>query len=431
MKLQRVEDKVPLKGAEISETGDDLRQLVDRELEEILRGPSFCNSRQSERLLRYLVGQSLGGREDLLHEKQVGAAVFGRQPGYDTTVDPIVRVRVNEIRKRLAKHYQTVADARPVRFEILAGNYRVRFVTPKPEPSVTEPQPVHRAPGRWWNAAPWYAYLGLVLAIVVLIAGLIAGSVWLRSPAKGAAEEFWGPAMRSPQPVILCVGHPVVYRLSRKYWLRGNATPPDHFQYQTVAPQLPPHQHLNTEDIVVIPDQYIGLGSAYAMARISALLARNHKESEIRFGNDVSFTDLKRAPSVLIGAFSNRWTLEITKDHRFVFETVGEVPVVRDRQSGKVWALSGLQENGRTPEDYVIVTRMLESKTGQFTVIAAGITQYGCQAAGDVLTNPGRLELIARALPRGWQAKSLQLLLHVPMVGQSPGTPSLIAFQLW
>lgn len=423
MKIQSVEDKAPLKGVEISGNRENsLRLVVDAELEEILRGPAFCNSRQSERLLRYLVSQSLDGREDLLHEKQVGVAVFGRQPGYDTTVDPIVRVRINEIRKRLAKHYQTVGEVRPVRFEILAGNYRVRFITATPAVQVSEAQPVHRARGKWW-----YVSGGVALAVL----GLIASSLWLRPPAKNAAEEFWGPALRSPQPVILCVGHPVVYRLSRKYWLRSKAGPPDHFQYQTVAPQLSPHEHLNAEDIVVIPDQYIGLGSAYAMARISALLARNHKESEIRFGNDVSFTDLKRAPSVLIGAFSNRWTLEITKEHRFVFETVGEVPVVRDRQSGKVWALSSLQENGRTPEDYVIVTRMLQSKTGQFTVIAAGITQYGCQAAGDVLTNAATLEQIVRGLPRGWEAKSLQLLLHVPLVGQSPGTASLVAWQIW
>jgi hypothetical protein len=423
MKIQPAEDKAPLKGAEISGNKENsLRLRVDTELEEILRGPAFCNSRQSERLLRYLVSQSLDGREDLLHEKQVGVAVFGRQPGYDTTVDPIVRVRINEIRKRLAKHYQTVGELRPVRFEILAGNYRVHFITPTAAVQVTEVQPVHRARGKWW-----YVSGGVALAVL----GLIAISLWLRPPAKDAAEEFWGPALRSPQPVILCVGHPVVYRLSRKYWLRSKAGPPDHFQYQTVAPQLSPHEHLNAEDIVVIPDQYIGLGSAYAMARISALLARNHKESEIRFGNDVSFTDLKRAPSVLIGAFSNRWTLEITKEHRFVFETVGEVPVVRDRQSGKIWALSRLQENGSTPEDYMIVTRMLLSKTGQFTVIAAGITQYGCQAAGDVLTNAGTLEQIVRGLPWGWEAKSLQLLLHVPMVGQSPGTPSLVAWQIW
>jgi len=398
-----------------------IRRQVERELEEILRSEDFCNSRQSERLLRYLVEQSLEGREDLLHEKQVGEAVFSREAGYDTAVDPIVRVRVNEIRKRLWKHYQATGDTCTIRFEIPVGKYRVRFIPPNME-SAPQGQPTPRLLRR----LPWYLYLAFALAVI----GAVSGLIWVRLPVS-AIDQFWGPVLRSPQPVILCMGHPVLYGLSRKYWMRNHTGSLDDFQHQTLPLKFAPNEHLNADDIVVIEDQYIGLGSAYAVARISALLARNNRESEIRFGNDISFTDLKRAPSVLIGAFSNRWTLEITKERRFVFETVGQMPVVRDRQNGKIWNVAGLQEDGKTSEDYVIVTRILKSKTGQFTVIAAGVTQYGCQAAGDLLTNRGALEQIVRVLPNGWQSKSLQLLLHVPMVGRSPGTPTLIAFQLW
>ena len=136
-------------------------------------------------------------------------------------------MRVNEIRKRLAKHYQTVIGVRPVRFEILTGNYRVRFIrAPKMEPDSSEVQPLQVAPRRPWKISPQYIYAGLMLVVIGAAIGLLAGSVWLRSPAKGVAEEFWEPALRSPQPVILCVGH----RLSSVFPGTTGAAPTQAYQ---------------------------------------------------------------------------------------------------------------------------------------------------------------------------------------------------------
>ena len=39
---------------------------------------------------------------------------------------------------------------------------------------------------------------------------------------------------------------------------------------------------------------------------------------------------------------------------------------------------------GKLEEDYAIVARILDSKTGQFTVVAAGLTDSGTQAAGEL-----------------------------------------------
>lgn len=401
---------------------NDTRHRVETELEAIVRSEAFRNSRQSERLLRYLVQQTLDEHDDLLREKQVGVAVFDREVGYDTTTDPIVRVRVNEIRKRLAQYYQTGGGVGVVRFEVPSGCYRVKFVMPEVEAE----RKVEPAPRSARRRIPWYAYVAFVLTGALAVSGLL-----LLPPAKGAVENFWEPALRSPEAVILCSGHPVVYRLTHKYWVSRGLGPPDHFRYQTIAPKLVPGDHINWDDIVAIPDQYIGLGSAFTIARISAFLARQHKDSEIRFGDDISFTDLKKSPAVLIGAFSNRWALEMTRERRFAFETIDGAPSVRDRQTGKTWVLPGLQEDGRTNEDYLIVTRILRSKTGRFVVTAAGITQYGTQTAGDLLTNANAMEDIARRLPSNWKSKNLQLLLHVPIIGQSPGTPALIATQVW
>jgi hypothetical protein len=61
----------------------------------------------------------------------------------------------------------------------------------------------------------------------------------------------------------------------------------------------------------------------------------------------------------------------------------------------------------------------------------AGITQYGTDAASDLVTNP---ELMAEALhgaPSGWQAKNLQLVLHVKVISGAPSSPKVVAHYFW
>ncbi|HEY3937827.1 MAG TPA: hypothetical protein VGL97_10375 [Bryobacteraceae bacterium] len=402
----------------------ELRSAVEECLEGVLRSDAFCNSRQSEKLLRYLVEHSLDGRDHLLREKQVGVAVFSREEGYDTSVDPIVRVRVNEIRKRLAVYYKSPATPEELRFEIPSGSYRVKFVRPEVSAAL-EPPP---AAGKVSRIHP-FAYLAL--ALIAAAAALAGGLVWSHSSKNGPLQKFWKPALTSSAPVILCSGHPVLYRFSTAFWSRINLGALDQFQFQTTTPKIPPGTLMHPSDIVPISNQYIGLGSAYTIARISSWLADNHKESEIRFGNDISFSDLKRSPAVLIGAFQNRWTLQMMAGQRFTFETIGTTPGVRDRKTGKTWTLPHLKEDGSTDEDYIIITRVLHSDSGQFIVVAAGITQYGCHAAADVLTSSDFLGKVLAQLPPDWPTKTVEILVHVPVIGEIPGNPSLVAAQAW
>ena len=46
-----------------------------------------------------------------------------------------------------------------------------------------------------------------------------------------------------------------------------------------------------------------------------------------------------------------------------------------------------LTEGGRTPVDYAIVTRMVDTTTDRPVIIAAGLTHYGTTGAGEFLNN--------------------------------------------
>ena len=46
----------------------------------------------------------------------------------------------------------------------------------------------------------------------------------------------------------------------------------------------------------------------------------------------------------------------------------------------------------------------------------AGITQYGTDAASDLVTNPDLMAEALRGAPAGWQQKNLQFVLHVKVI---------------
>jgi hypothetical protein len=419
--------KAPFQGSAASGGGsfDETQRLqIAGQLERILQSPAFLTSRQSERLLRHLVRHSLEGDDDTLRERHIGVEVFGREPGYDAREDPIVRARANELRKRLARYYHESGAPGEVRLDVPAGSYRVAFGFPVVDPAAAV------ATGRpAWPARLAGAWRRLLIGVVLLAAGGLAA--WLARPT-GARELFWRPVKAAPQPVVICAGHPIVYQFSHELQsrIRGNSAN-FFFSHQAEPLPLDPHERIEAHDIIPMRDQYIGLGSTQAIAALAAYFAASGKEHQVRFGNDISFSDLRNSPAVLVGAFQNRWALEMAKDYRFVFDDSGGVGSVVDRSTGRRWAVPGLGPDGSTKEDYAIASRVRSAKTGQVFVFIAGVTQYGTRAAGEFVTSAELMNQALGSAPQGWSRKNVEVVLHVRVVAGTTESPEIVAVHTW
>src|SRR5579885_3585731 len=86
-------------------TTDAERDLIRQQLSRILADPAFSNSKRYPKLLKYIVEETLAGREEHLKERTLGIEVFGRNPSYDTNQDPVVRTSAAQVRHRLAQYY--------------------------------------------------------------------------------------------------------------------------------------------------------------------------------------------------------------------------------------------------------------------------------------------------------------------------------------
>jgi hypothetical protein len=165
--------------------------------------------------------------------------------------------------------------------------------------------------------------------------------------------------------------------------------------------------------------------------RLLALLGRMGKESQVRIGTSYSFADLRNSPAIVVGAFNNRWTMQMTSNLHFAFVEENGRPMIREQgPSGQAW-YPKYGSHREITEDYGIVTRLLNSKTGQFVVSTAGILADGTQAAAEFVSTSTYLEEALRTAQPDWAKKNLQFVVHTTVTDAVPGPPQVVAIYMW
>jgi hypothetical protein len=385
------------------------RPQIEAELERILTSSGFRTSKRSQEFLRYIVMTALDGRLDDLKERVIGFQVFDRLPDYDTGEYSIVRVKANELRKRLAQFYSEAIDSSSVQIHLPRGSYTPEFRWPE----IAAPEELNAdlpgvVPSVRLKLRVLFAGLSLILLIFIC---------WYFSSGRGinrADELFWKPVLDDPIQPLICVADPEVLKLDGRY---------DALAFNGSLPTYVPASALVKDS-----DHYVGWGDALALTEISTFLALHHREAGIQTGNDVSFAELSRAPVILIGARSNPWTMQLANNLRFVFERTETGSYIRDKNDpGKKWSF----ELGPPEVDHIVITRIFESKTGRMLVLAAGLSHIGTQVAGQILTNPTYLSKALHNAPSDWYKRNMQLVFRVEVYGNSAGVPALEASNYW
>ncbi len=395
--------------------GNERRRRVEGELDRILNSVMFRTSKRSQEFLRYIVQTALDGRLDELKERVIGNQVFNRLPDYDTGEHSIVRVKANDLRKRIAQFYSEDNESPFVRIHLPRGSYTPEFRwtdSPQVEASLerveiaTEFVRPSSQPGINWRSIA----AGVLLLLLVVGSGLIFQEVH----ATDIVNRFWEPVFDDSATPIICVADPQVLKLDQPY---------DALSFHGALPQ-----NIPSSELVKDSGHYVGWGDALAMAQIRTFLVLHHKNPDVRNGVDTSFADLSRAPGVLVGASSNPWTMQLANNLRFVFERTGTQSYILDtKDPSRKWTF----ELGPPKVDYVVISRVFESNTGKMIVLAAGLSHYGTQMAGEILTNPAYLSKALGDAPADWPRRNMQLVLRVQVFGDTAGPPTLVASSFW
>jgi len=416
---------------------------VREQVERLVAHPLFANSKRYPALLAYVVEQTLLGNASDLKERSIGIEVFGRSPSYDANADPIVRITAGEVRKRLSQYYYDASHAGELVLELPIGSYIPVFHPPdapaEPAPLETAPEPVV-APVAISIAAPATApaqsvapeapshqrwrLRWIVAAFLVVLAGAIGLVVGLRIhpvpplPPPSNIDRFWEPVVSSANPATFCLGEPA-----------KNLDTESINDFE--APVSPPQP-----EKLYVRLHYSGnlaLADVITLTRTAANLETKHKSFRVVPASEASFAQLREGPIVLIGAFDNIWTLRVTQKLRFGFESKDGVATLVDRKSRQAasWATAWDLPYEKLSRDYAIVARIHDSTTGQPVIIAAGISEEGTEAAGEILYNPVYLDSLLAKAPPDWEKKNMEAVIETQVIQGHSGPPNVLAVETW
>ncbi len=411
-------------------------QEVEAQLQCILSSPAFHGSKRCQQFLEYVCRKALSGESGALKEKVIAIEVFGRRPeAAGQGEDTIVRVGAREVRKRLAQFYVSPEGVgSSVVIDLASGAYvpdfhyaipRAAVVTVIPEPV----EPKVSSPAKYRSRRLWVIVSS---AIIVLAAGFGLVHRPVAQPSDAQFQQFWSPVFQSPDPLLIGVGHPIVYIPSRRIsQLNAQLFPKGDLPQQQKI-ELPPRQ-FSASDMVPVMNQYVGFGDMVASDEIAQMLARRSRRVRLMLASSIPFADLRSSQVYLVGSFSNQWTVELSRSWRFRFKwTADHHPVFVDTQQTppREWSIPS-EDNGSTPEDYSLICRIRNSPTGGLVIVSAGIKQFGTEAAGRFLADPAAMEPLLDKLPKGWENRNLQIILHTHVIGNTPAQPELVAWHVW
>jgi hypothetical protein len=398
---------------------------IQAQLKRIVESPFFRSSKRCRFFLERVVEHSLSESPEPLKERTLGVVVFAREPTYDTAVDPIVRVTAGEVRRRLGQYYGEEAHHSELRVDLPAGSYAPAYSRPHGVPILSAAptadvpsEPRGRGRRRIWGMAGFATVLTVVLGI-----GLAT------RPRPDAAtttfDRFWGPLFSAAGPVLLCPGGLDMYDL-----------PADVRQAADAAARSttdPPRILVSPRQLQRIGARYVAIADAVVIAKIAAMFQQRGRPYQIRENNLTSFADLRASPAVLIGMFSNAWTLQLGSEMRFVPTIEGDghhVGIIDRQHPENSWRLPRPWPSLNVSRDYALVSRVLDAATGTLVVTAAGITPFGTAAAGEFLTSPDDLD---RALGHvdNWSNRRLQIVLETQVIGGAAGAPHVVATHVW
>lgn len=404
------------------------------ELEAILASPSFSGSKRCHEFLDFVVRRTLSGDKEQLTERFIGVDLFGRAVDYETATDAIVRVRANDLRRRMAQYYSEPHPRSAVTIVLPSGTYIPEFQWPAPEkpahpevassapsvPAVPVPSagPLSVSHTNWVRRIfkPW----PIAIAAVLLV-GVVFSALHYRPTATDRAlERFWLPVFDSKRTVVFCFGDTRSFYVSQRLEKA--------FEKEPLAVAL-------VGEVSEMRNDSASAGNIRSLLSIMGVLNSRGVQTQLRWPQEVQQAEMDRADIIYLGAFSNSWTMNLNQNLRFAFERDatpdGFIWLIRDRnQPGRQWALTRTYPQP-LDHDYALITRLLDPERKRVVISLGGLNSFGTQAAGEFLADDASLSSFAQIAPRGWENRNLQIVLEMGVSQNRAIAPKIVAFNVW
>jgi hypothetical protein len=429
----------------ISLSPDQKRALVQR----VVKSQAFSRSPAMRAFLLYVTDHAILGRTDMLKEQTIGTEVLGRRPNYDPADDNIVRVRAHELRERLGKYFASEGSDEQVVVTIPRGAYAPEFVPREAAASELPPplptaQPIEAPPAMKQVARPlarhWLVFAGVL--VVAVCASIVLTRSMLRGGSRDilvhpsdAGHDFWGQFFDKPNEELKIVYSDSSFAL----WQDLSGKTLNLGEYLN-------HKYLNVNDdkLFDVAARRVASPADIAIsAHLGTLAGDFGGQVSVEFARDASSDFLRRGNTVLIGSHrSNPWVEVYEPNMNFVLsqDPHSGAPSFLNRapqaNEAPVYAIPAMFDTQRTEEKefigYGVVALLKGCGDRGLTVLAEGLNSQATQAAGDLVTDPQRLDALLRSIGHkpGTNVAPFEALIQITSLPAEYDNPKVVAFRL-
>ena len=427
------------------------RELVQR----VVNSEMFRRSPALRAFLLYITERVISGRAEELKEQSIGAEVLGRKPNYNPADDNIVRVRAHELRGRLEKYFTSEGASEAVVITMPRGAYAPEFVPRKSahlaDPKLKPPTEADAA-SQDDEAVPvveivqkpalrhWIAFAAVLLVAIAASVAVTRSALQSKAPFNsprptGVIADFWGQFFDKPNEELKVVYADTSFALwqdlsgktldlgdylNRKYYgEKGNKLFNVAMRRVTSPADMAISVHLST-----IAEQFGG-------------------QENPQFARDVEAAFFHQDNVVLIGSHrSDPWVSVYEPNLNFTLDQDPHsgAPLFRNRapqaQEDATYGIPDMYDTQRTEEktypSYGVVALLKGCGDRGLTVIVEGLNTQATQAAGDLVFDPQRLDMLLRSIGHkaGTSVAPFEALFQVVSLSGGYDNPKVIAYRL-
>lgn len=430
--------------------------VVEAELNAILTSSSFSGSKRCQDFLEFIVRQALEGNYEYLTERFLGAELFGRPINYETGTDSIVRVRANDVRRRLAQYYADGHEGGALTIDLVSGSYVPDFhwsgsktadltsgeIAPHESPTkstVSPEESVATSPEVALEAytKPRYRWIVACVIAIGLVFGFSTGW-WLkdRSLDQSLHPLKYAPSMNALWSQFLGSNHETDVVLSdasfqllqdigkRKFTLNDylNRNYLGWLQSQSSSPDM-------QSVLTLIASKNFGNSSEFRLAQRVAALDRLENRVHIYNSRDYSSTLATQDNVVLIGSrYSNPWQELFESQLNFAENPPGVSPGTIVNKAPKAG-----ERPVYTPSDavgYCIVAYLQNPDRNTKALLIEGSSSEATEAGGDFLLSEDMLASLEKTFHSN-RMPYFEVLLKTSQVRGTPITATIEAYRIY
>jgi hypothetical protein len=427
-------------------------------LERVVASPQLSRAARMREFLLYVGRRSLKEGCDLIPEQEIGSAVFGRPPSYDTNADNIVRVNATDLRKRVEAYFEADGAQEAVILDIPRGSYKPvfhyravapRLVEPKIEPPGAthatasdisiSPLPTPISGSRQASDRRLHALAGVLIAILAIA----CGALWVQNHAMRRSLFPWQttPSMNSFWSGILDVRPDTdVILADTSFALIEDITkrpiPLKDYLNRSYISQLQ-SQELSQDrrdDLGLIVQRNYGSLRDFRVAQRIVALDPLGKSVHLYYAQDYTPTLIKQYNIILIGSRkSNPWVdlFEARLNFSVEYDPNRFVSYIKNRTPA-----AGEQDVYTSPpapdpnSGYSVVAYLPNTEGAGKVLIIAGTDSEATEAAGEFVTSEDHLAnfqnmLRVRTLPY------FEVLLKTTHLNGTPMDAKIVTYRTY